>query len=76
MGPDDKLTLFLGGKYMVPPWEPLEIIEKGDTLRVTLTKGVGNSVKGRTTSDVSIIMLLYYYIIILFYTCIIISLYI
>jgi hypothetical protein len=34
----DTLTLFLEEQYMVPPWEPLDILEKGDQLRVTLSR--------------------------------------
>jgi len=42
VGEEDNLTVFLEEQFLVPPWEPLNILKEGDLLRVTLSRGGGN----------------------------------
>ena len=39
VGEEDNLTVFLEEQFLVPPWEPLNILKEGDLLRVTLSRG-------------------------------------
>jgi len=42
VGEEDNLTVFLEEQFLVPPWEPLNILKEDDLLRVTLSRGGGN----------------------------------
>jgi len=42
VGEEDNLTVFLEEQFLVPPWEPLNILKEGDLLRVTLSRGGSN----------------------------------